>query len=829
MDTRKQAVNTFSEGLMMDLNPLTTPNNVLTNCLNGTLITNNGNEFILQNDLGNGRVETAFLPAGYVPIGTKEFGGIVYVASYNPITDKGQLGSFPSPERNITSEELSSLNQTIKTSDFGGGIPFKLRSMYLKKDLLSSDNLIRPGDQFLVACDGLDENISTNTTRKLVKLHLAIIDTNNNLTYIENDLPTVNGHWLVNYDSTLITESGSLELDSYRGIVDGTYYTYKNKISGKLAIVAELESIETFNSEYKLTIDENNQADILFSWSWDEEVTDYLKLAGIKFTVNNDTYYLDTVSDTKSMQARLSQIVKSGFLNYEATPYMSYGELTYLKKIGSLNLDAIGSGEIDLTEWRYYIDTNTTISWGLNCYPKPGKEVSNVVFNFIDLNRTSDGVKIYNCKKRNSYNGNFTEVISSDNLNLNTLYLVKIQVDQVNSEDITTGLVSTYFYRLLYTTPLFNQYYLQDIDDFGAIQLTGNISIDSSINVVGSLNKNIKVTYPSTGLTSFNSTLTDGLSEIHSDFTGDYKINLDINLSNSNNLPFTFNEEAITVDYSIQTSNIVNDSISYLSTGVLSDLFKVTLDPDNFTRNDNVVDTTKQYYKVTDNNDFTFSVKGKTIRKVNSTFKNKTINEVIKTVSPYLSITNTPQRRQDLLNIFGQEGAVILPSSSSDDFHFSKAVGLVQTARGGDKDLYMASALINIERSSSTGQDVVAEYGKLDGELNNTGSNAYRMLIEGAKKYFGTSVIIPVTGIDLSVDGITGDENGDRVQLYQQLSAQSSIFTFVDDGYLEGGSGVKDRLHIAWKTTEIQSADNPSYGYINYFGRRQTNYDQRTG
>ena len=141
----------------------------------------------------------------------------------------------------------------------------------------------------------------------------------------------------------------------------------------------------------------------------------------------------------------------------------------------------------------------------------------------------------------------------------------------------------------------------------------------------------------------------------------------------------------------------------------------------------------------------------------------------------------------------------------------------------------MASGLINIEKSSSTGQDVIAEYGQLDGELNNTGSNAYRMFIEGAKKYFGTPVIIPVTGIDLSVDGITGDENGDRVQLYQQLSAQSSIFTFVDDGYLEGGSGVKDRLHIAWKTTEIQSADNPSYGYINYFGRRQTNYDQRTG
>ena len=46
----KVAVNTFSDGLITDLNPLSTPNTVLTNCLNGTIITYNGNEFTLQND-----------------------------------------------------------------------------------------------------------------------------------------------------------------------------------------------------------------------------------------------------------------------------------------------------------------------------------------------------------------------------------------------------------------------------------------------------------------------------------------------------------------------------------------------------------------------------------------------------------------------------------------------------------------------------------------------------------------------------------------------------------------------------------------------------------
>jgi hypothetical protein len=86
--SKNEAVNTFNGGLVMDLNPVSTPNNVLTNCLNGTLVTYNGNEYTLQSDMGNGRVETAYLPSGYVPIGIKEHGGIIYVASHNPITGK---------------------------------------------------------------------------------------------------------------------------------------------------------------------------------------------------------------------------------------------------------------------------------------------------------------------------------------------------------------------------------------------------------------------------------------------------------------------------------------------------------------------------------------------------------------------------------------------------------------------------------------------------------------------------------------------------------------------------------------------------------------------
>ena len=44
--SKQETVNTFDGGLIMDLNPIVTPNNVLTNALNATSITYDGNEFV---------------------------------------------------------------------------------------------------------------------------------------------------------------------------------------------------------------------------------------------------------------------------------------------------------------------------------------------------------------------------------------------------------------------------------------------------------------------------------------------------------------------------------------------------------------------------------------------------------------------------------------------------------------------------------------------------------------------------------------------------------------------------------------------------------------
>lgn len=166
----EQATNQFNKGLQMDTNPMVQGNDTLTDCLNGTLITMNGNEVILQNDMGNRRVSNAFLPPGYEPVGMKEYGGIIYVAAYNPITNKSQIGSFPSPQRKIDS--LNGESNPLKGVNFDDTF-FNPNYNNISPDpnlngisVLRSDSFLYPltknlqihsGDKFVVYAPGLSQ------------------------------------------------------------------------------------------------------------------------------------------------------------------------------------------------------------------------------------------------------------------------------------------------------------------------------------------------------------------------------------------------------------------------------------------------------------------------------------------------------------------------------------------------------------------------------------------------------------------------------------------------------------------------------------------------
>lgn len=99
----KSTTNVFSKGLTTDLHPMQVANTQMTDALNATFLTYNGNEMMLQNDMGNTRIQDKItgalmgLKEGFIPVAMQERGGVLYIASYNPNTKISELGSIPSP------------------------------------------------------------------------------------------------------------------------------------------------------------------------------------------------------------------------------------------------------------------------------------------------------------------------------------------------------------------------------------------------------------------------------------------------------------------------------------------------------------------------------------------------------------------------------------------------------------------------------------------------------------------------------------------------------------------------------------------------------------
>lgn len=265
---KNETTNTFNEGMVMDLNPLTTPNNVLTDCLNGTIITYNGNEYVLQNDMGNGRVESAYLPEGYVPVGIKQHGGIIYIASYNPLTNKGQIGTFPSPERNISSSELSNTPVTLSWEGFSiGDTPTFIQRLQIFPDSIS----IKSGDKFTLIFDGNQDyskfisnynNIRfgkiNSPKNKMMTLSVATRDNNGNFIDITPQLKRYSddnkpiSFDLNTPDSYKINSGYFTQIREENGTVDDyrenlAVNVYNNKVFGQLYLIAELNIIDQIN------------------------------------------------------------------------------------------------------------------------------------------------------------------------------------------------------------------------------------------------------------------------------------------------------------------------------------------------------------------------------------------------------------------------------------------------------------------------------------------------------------------------------------------------------------------------------------------------------
>lgn len=345
-NTIMTAKSTFGDGLLMDFAPDNTQATCLTHALNATLLTMNGNELSLQNDMGNGRVETAYLPEGYIPVGTCEFGDIIYIVSYNPITNKSQIGCFPSPERNISSEELSGIKTTFNLEEFTKSTDFGFRetiSNSVKKVIY--DNSLNPGDKFIVHSGDIHDNISrisdygnkshiVGAFPKQFKINVVAIEDSGKINYLNNDLKWYDDFY-INQEST--NNSNKPDIDSYRNILSSGYSVFQSKVSGKLAILIELERIQAFNSTYEVLKNKNitktiesttincQQYDIYINFNWKTNNPDVnpksIVIYDFKWVSNsgNDKkagqYYV--TGDINAKKAELP--ITSGYIELEIT------------------------------------------------------------------------------------------------------------------------------------------------------------------------------------------------------------------------------------------------------------------------------------------------------------------------------------------------------------------------------------------------------------------------------------------------------------------------------------------------------------------------------
>lgn len=338
----KKVKNSWSEGLIMDFAPENTSPNSLTSALNATILTYNGNEMMLQNDMGNARIETAFLPEGYVPVGTCEYGDIIYVVSYNPLINKSQIGCFPSPERNISSEEIGQCNQTLSSSDFqevrDGKLTGNLISSSVKK--IVYDRNLQPGDKYFiyqkVGEDGEEDSFKNfsdyngerlNSFPKYLKAHVVSIQDDGKIELLDSSVKWYDKYFI----PTIQQESEKYDIDSYRDALSSGYSIFSSKISGKLALLVELEKITGFNCTYNVYPNDDKYK-VYWNISWSTDNNDinpkYIVLTKSESTEQNipkaypdEGYYYKEIT---------SELNNSTYSNYQNTNYnQSINKLAY--------------------------------------------------------------------------------------------------------------------------------------------------------------------------------------------------------------------------------------------------------------------------------------------------------------------------------------------------------------------------------------------------------------------------------------------------------------------------------------------------------------------
>ena len=357
---RKETSNQFTEGLVCDLNPINTPNTVLTDALNATLITYDGNEFSLQNDRGNYPLENCKLKPNYIPVGLKEYGDILYIVSYNPLNNHVEIGTYPSPVDiigNESSEPEIQLNSVIEQitepTDYSKLVEWCKTVIFSNCE---EDTKLYPGDEYK-----LDE--VEKSPYKYETLEYLIIDENRQKENI-TDLIELDDEW----HSVAWQLPGWLAAQYRIATFDDFIMSVR---SMEIPNIGKGPVSGTLKLNFQLRI-----SDRLFLPNTDNDVKSdlFIRLKYLGKTVDiplSKGEFVDWYKDSKilwfDVDVKLENLNFGKTITFNATPVLKIGWKAIIyndfKETYSFHLNSIGDySDFTLGDeiWKFYIDEDDT-------------------------------------------------------------------------------------------------------------------------------------------------------------------------------------------------------------------------------------------------------------------------------------------------------------------------------------------------------------------------------------------------------------------------------------------------------------------------------------
>lgn len=450
------AKNNFTDGLVMDLSPEITQNNCLTNALNATYVTMNGNELSLQNDMGNAKFG-ASLPEGYIPLGTTQLGGIIYLVIYNPSNGKTQIGSFPSPQFTFgTSKEIT--NKEIDLSYFENNLQYK--QVY-------TDYTLQPGDKFVFEF--------TEEDKKLIPyLYDESLFTEEAAAAIES--PALKS--FLKYSIGTVSQEGKLiYLSNLRNLYvtsnsEENYNVYNSTISGNLALILTKVFCNDVNLQVLVTEADKNTFNLNFTYTFTSN--DKFIPSNIYFKINDKETRIKYSNEGSLQKSPARSIVgyfwAGNFNSYSFTYTQSFSKSNfpnntlYLENVAAykslfdasniqlsqkvskvIDLTKLGTGVVQLSRYTYNIMSKELIfNFEYTAYLQAGESLNKITANiYATLNETPIATKEFsNTSSYYIFNISYNDTFKANNLYVMDFVFEIDRQGTVREEHITRWIIT---------------------------------------------------------------------------------------------------------------------------------------------------------------------------------------------------------------------------------------------------------------------------------------------------------------------------------------------------------------------------------------------------